>query len=218
MGSNSSQARSWETPVRRVTITAFCMVRTETTQAEWRRVMGRNPSYFKWDRGPVDQVRWHDAIRHCNTRSMMEGLRPAYDGSGNRVSGATGYRLPTKAEWEYAARAGTTGDRYDEITWVAWYSANSEGRTHAVGGKQPNAWGLHDMLGNVWEWTGDWYESPYASGEAVNPPGPSRGSLGVLRGGGWNDGDTHVRAPLRDFYAPGSCSNSLGFRPVWSLP
>ena len=123
-----------------------------------------------------------------------------------------GYRLPTESEWEYAARAGTFGPRYGDLDDVAWYSGNSGGRTHDVGGLDPNDWGLYDMLGNAWEWCHDWYDD-YPSGSVTDPWGPSTGSARVSRGGSWGLGAEGVRAADRAWGGPGGRADFIGFRP-----
>ena len=145
MGSTSSEADANEQPVTQVRISrGFWLGKYEVTQEEWQAVMGSNPSRFAGcGNCPVERVSWDDA------QQFIQGL--------NAREGPAVYRLPTEAEWEYAARAGTTGDRYGNLDAIAWYGQNSGGRTHPVGGKPPNAWGLHDMLGSVWEWVHDWY-------------------------------------------------------------
>ena len=120
-------------------------------------------------------------------------------------------RLPTEAEWEYAARAGATANRYAELDQIAWYGINSENKTHEVMLKQPNARKLYDMLGNVWEWTADWY-APYAAGTSVDPPGPASGKIRVLRGGSWANGPAFVRISVRSGNEPEHRSNVVGFR------
>jgi hypothetical protein len=144
----------------------FQVSRTQLTQREYERVMGNNPSEFSGrpdsPMRPVECVSWNDSIDYCNARSEMEGLSLAYV-DGQFDFDVEGYRLLTEAEWEYAARAGTTGPRYhDDLDAIAWYGANSEGETHPVGQKLPNDWELYDGLGNVWEWTADGY-APYTS-------------------------------------------------------
>ena len=179
------------------------MKKYEVTQGEWESVMGANPSDVKdcGPRCPVEQVSWFDAeefIRRLNGRESGKGHR---------------YRLPTEAEWEYAARAGTTGARYGELDEIARYDGNSGGRTHPVGEKQANAWGLHDMLGNVSEWTADWYGG-YPSSLVTDPHGPSTGLNRVGRGGSWGDGARHVRSAGRGIAWPSGRSGILGFRLV----
>ena len=125
-------------------------------------------------------------------------------------------RLPTEAEWEYAARAGSNGSRYGEIDQVAWYTGNSGSETHEVGRKQPNAWGLHDMLGNVWEWVEDWYAEQYPSGAAIDPHGPSSGTFRVLRGGSWvsNSGDARASVVAGTGRRAGSTASASGARGI----
>ena len=125
--------------------------------------------------------------------------------------GTASLRLPTEAEWEYACRAGTTGARYGKLGEVAWYEDNSDGETHRVGTKAPNAWGLYDMLGNVWEWCQDWHGS-YPSGPVTDPTGPSTGSYRVYRGGSWDFAAGGVRAAYRGGDSPGYRNVDLGFR------
>ena len=141
------------------------------TQAEWQGVMGTNPSEFSGcGRCPVEKVSWGDA--------------QTFIGNLNAGIGERRYRLPTEAEWEHAARAGTSLDRYGRLDGIAWYGDNSGDRTHPVGQKAPNAWGLHDMLGNVWEWVQDWH-GDYPGGAVTDPGGPGSGSARVRRGGSW---------------------------------
>lgn len=192
--------------VHSVTLTRdFWICDHEVTQAEYKAVMGTNPSYHTGDESrPVEQVSWNDAIEYCNRLSQKEGRTPCYTGSGSSVTcnfAANGYRLPTEAEWEYAARAGdtTTSTR----TWsgtssesslgdYAWYDdvANGDGPTHPVKDKQPNAKGLYDMSGNVDEWCWDLYDKRYGSSAVTDPTGPSSSPTGfrVRRGGNhWYD-------------------------------
>ena len=198
MGSDLRWATRFEQPVHRVTISKpFELQTTEVTQAQWKAVMGGNPSDFKGDDLPVERVSWND---------VQEFLRKL-----NQLESGKGYRLPTEAEWEYACRAGTTGDRYGDIDAVAWYDKNSGGGTHTVGKKKPNAWGFYDMLGNVWEWCMDWYDD-YPSVDVTDPTGPSSGSGRVDRGGGWYNIAQGCRAAFRSGYDPGSRGNYLGFR------
>ena len=168
----------------------FWMGKYEVTQGEWEAVMGSNPSYFEscGARCPVESVSWNDV------QGFIAELNARESGKGNR------YRLPTEAEWEYAARAGTTGARHGVLGSIAWYEDNSGGRTHPVGQKRANAWGLHDMLGNVWEWTADWY-GDYPSGLVTDPRGPSTGSDRVFRGGSWFA--WNVRSANRLYDSPG---------------
>jgi len=153
--------------------------------------MGSNPSHFKGDSLPVEQVSWDD-------------IQPFLKKSG-------GLRLPTEGEWENACRAGTTGSRYGELGDVAWHDNNSNEQTHAVGGKRANAFGLHDMLGNVWEWCSDW-KGEYSSAAQTDPQGPSTGTSRVLRGGSWSFTGRSCRASNRNFNAPAVRNFRIGFR------
>jgi len=225
MGSESSESGrdDDEGPVHTVRITrAFLLQATEVTQSQYQSVMGTTPSRFSSCGGtcPVEQVSWFDAVKYCNALSKREGLPACYAIRGKTVSfkglSCGGYRLPTEAEWEYAARAGTTGARHGPLDSVAWHGGNSGRKTHPVGRKRANAWGLYDMLGNVWEWTGDWKGS-YASGRQTDPTGPSRGSSRVGRGGSWNGTGRSVRSAYR-LYSPGRRYLNLGFRPARSIP
>ena len=208
-GSNNYGCYSSEQPVHAVTLTnAFYIGRYEVTQAQWQARIGNNPSYFQGNaQRPVETVSWN----------TIQGFLSA-----------TGLRLPTEAEWEYACRAGTTtpfhtgpgfpnGTTDDNLVGqIAWYYYNtcSGGpgcQTMPVGGKAANALGLHDMLGNVWEWCNDWYGG-YSSAPQTNPTGPGSGSYRVLRGGSWNYSTGGVRSSVRYYDSPGDADGSLGFR------
>ena len=200
MGSTSGEAFGDEQPVTSVRISeGFWLGKYEVTQAEWQSVMGSNPSRFSDCGGncPVEQVSWEDVQEFIGRLNAQEGGEV--------------YRLPTEAEWEYAARAGTTGDRYGSLDGIAWYRENSSSKTHPVGGKTPNAWGLYDMLGNVLEWVEDWF-GDYPGGAVTDPLGPGSGSDRVLRGGNWNSIARGSRASFRFNFAPGYRDFSLGFR------
>ena len=209
MGATSEQgsdAESDEKPVHSVTLDGFHIGETEVTQAQWKAVMGTNPSNWKGDDLPVEQVSWNEAVQFCEKLSQMTGKT---------------YRLPTEAEWEYAARGGQQADgtKYagsSTIGDVAWYTSNSGSKTHPVGQKQPNALGLYDMSGNVYEWCSDWYSSNYySSSPSVNPQGPSSGSGRVCRGGSWSYGDAQgCRVSNRAYSAPDGRDGNLGFRVV----
>ena len=161
--------------------------------------MGSNPSGFDecGPTCPVEKVSWDD---------VQEFIRRL-----NATVGEERYRLPTEAEWEYAARAGTSGDRYGNLGAIAWYEDNSGDRTHPVGRKAPNAWGLYDMLGNVWEWVEDW-KGDYPGGAVTDPAGPVSGSVRVSRGGSWYDSARYCRASYRSASSPGDRFDNLGFR------
>jgi formylglycine-generating enzyme required for sulfatase activity len=190
-----------EKPVHEVTIThPFLLGRTEVTQAQWREVMGNNPSNFKGDKLPVEQVSWFDAVEYFNKRSKLEGLDSCYSASGASIVcdfTKNGYRLPTEAEWEYSCRGGTETDfstgnmRHSEcnpldesLDRAGWYCPNSDSKTHEIAQKEPNVFGLYDMHGNVWEWCWDW-EDDYESVAVTNPIGSTSGIYRVLRGGSW---------------------------------
>jgi formylglycine-generating enzyme required for sulfatase activity len=201
MGSPAGKGESDEHPQHQVTVSAFYMGKYEVTQAQWRAVMGTNPSSSKGDDLPLESVSWDDAQEFCRKLSQMTGHE---------------YRLPTEAEWEYAARAGTTGDYAGNLDAMGWYDANSGGRTHPVGQKQSNGFGLYDMHGNVWEWVLDWY-GDYPSGEVTNPQRPGSGSFRVDRGGSWGSAAAVLRSANRYSPSPGIRYDSLGFRLVRTL-
>jgi formylglycine-generating enzyme required for sulfatase activity len=202
-----------------VTVRSFYIGKYEVTQREYQEVMGTNPSNFKGDNLPVENVSWFDAVEYCNKRSQKEGLTPAYTINGTNVTwnrNANGYRLPTEAEWEYACRAGTTtayntGANISDNT--GWYVANNGNRTHPVGQKPANAWGLYDMHGNVLEWCWDWYGN-YPSTAQTDPTGASSGVDRVIRGGRWINSAQYVRSAVRSVSTPSVRHNLLGFRVV----
>lgn len=182
-----------EFPNRKIILTrGFWLGETEVTQAAYQKITGDNPSVFQGDNLPVEMVTWDDADYYCRT---------------------IGGRLPTEAEWEYAARAGTTGPRYGKLDDIAWYWKNSDFSTHPVGQKKPNAFGLYDMLGNVVEWTHTWY-TIQISQENINPTGPSEAEFKSLKGGGWWDNPDLVRASYRARIEPGDTDFNIGFRCV----
>ena len=210
-----------EEPHHQVTLTEpFRLGIYPVTRAEYERVMKENPSGFKDDeRRPVEVVSWFNAIEFCNRLSEQEGLSPYYEVKGEEVDilNGTGYRLPTEAEWEYACRAGSTGaycygDDPKKLGEYAWFGENSGNETHVVGQKQPNALGLYDMHGNVWEWCWDLY-GEYPQSPQKNPVGSSQGSGRVIRGGGWRSVAGRCRSAFRSWRGPGNRSgNDLGFR------
>lgn len=213
MGSPPNETgRDKDETQHQVTLTeGFYLQTTEVTQGQWQAVIGSNPSYFKncGNDCPVERVSWDDA---------QEFIRKL-----NQREGGVRYRLPTEAEWEYAARAGSAtafanGNiaelicGYDsKLDAMGWYCGNSDEKTHPVAQKQANAWGLYDMLGNVWEWCQDW-KGDYPSGSVTDPTGPSDGFCRVYRGGTWGSGAVFCRSAERDCFTPGFRGFSLGLR------
>lgn len=194
--------RNVENQVKVVLSQAFGLAKTEVTQAQWEAVMGSNPSGFKGANLPVENVSWEDAqafIAKLNDKQILPvGWR---------------FALPTEAQWEYACRAGETGPYSGgSLDEVGWYDGNSGNKTHEVGQKKPNAWGLHDMHGNVLEWCADWYEDTHKGG--TDPVGPSSGISRVFRGGDWIKRPSVCRAAYRNGSFPGYRSIDLGFRPA----
>jgi formylglycine-generating enzyme required for sulfatase activity len=189
-----------------VEIKPFLLSRYPITQDIYLEITGESPATFKGDKRPVETVSWKDAVSFCNSLSSKTGLEPCYHLCNETDETLfdpwnNGYRLPTEAEWEYACKAGTTVIRYGEIDAIAWYRENSGGHTHDVGTKMPNAWGLYDMLGNVWEWCSDIYDAT------------TYGSYRILRGGGWNDVERGCMATNRRRSHPVSFRiDDLGFR------
>jgi formylglycine-generating enzyme len=201
MGSPEGAGNADEHPQHPVMVNGFFMDTTEVTQAEYAKAMGVNPSHFKeCPACPVENVSWDDAMAYC---------------------GKVGKRLPTEAQWEYACRAGSTtmtywGDDRDEK--YAWYENNSGQKTHPVGRKKPNRFGLYDMLGNVWEWCSDWYDSTYYEKRSLrNPQGPDSATHRVFRGGSWANHVSTLHSASRDWAVPEDLSSLFGFRCV-SLP
>lgn len=194
-------------PQHKVTISKpFYMGKYEVTQAQWQEVMGDNPAHFNGPNNPVENVSWEDAQEFIRLLNAKEGH--------NR------YRLPTEAEWEYAARAGTSstysfGDNINEFAEHGWFNGNAGGKTHPVGEKRPNPWGLYDMHGNVFEWVQDWNGENYYSDKSVtDPKGPATGSHRVIRGGGWAMPAEGCRFDSRGSGVPGSEGRIIlvGFR------
>ena len=205
MGCTSEQSDCWgdEKPTHNVTLSDYYIGKFEVTQELWQAVMGSNPSDFKGNNLPVEQVSWNDVQEFITKLNQKTGAN---------------FRLPTEAEWEYAARGGNKSRGYkysgnNTIGNVAWYWDNSNEKTHQVGTKSPNELGIYDMSGNVWEWCQDWY-GDYSSGSQTNPIGSSSGSFRVLRGGSWNNRARLCRVSLRNYYFPDRGSYYFGFRLV----
>jgi formylglycine-generating enzyme required for sulfatase activity len=216
MGSPDGEGSSDERPRHSVTITRpFWLGVHQVTQGQWQQVMGTTP----WKTYTIEGsdvaasfISWDDAAAFCQKLSRKEGKR---------------YRLPTEAEWEYACRAGTAtqfnfGDDESQLGEFAWFDGNTGSRrekyAHCVGQKRPNAFGLYDMHGNVWEWCEDWYDREYyKNSPAADPQGPTSGASRVLRGGSWYSAPNNVRCALRYGYTPGSSGMFGGFRLVLAL-
>ena len=203
MGSKSGEED--EAPVHKVTISKpFYLGKYEVTQEQWEAVMQSNPSKNKGRNNPVERVSWNDAQEFVNRLNAKEGH--------NR------YRLPTEAEWEYAARAGTNtassfGNNANELSSHAWWKENSGNTTHPVGQKKPNPYGLYDIYGNVWEWVQDWHgEKYYAKSPGTDPKGPSSGNARVRRGGGWDGDAWECRSAYRSCTMPDLLDSYIGFR------
>ena len=199
-------------------VSSFYIDKYPVTQQQYKKVMSENPSRWKSDKNPVEQVRWSDAVKYCNTRSRKEGLQPCYDLQTWRCNfDANGYRLPTEAEWEYACRAGTTtkyffGNDSSKLTDYAWLDENSSGKPHPVGQKKPNPWGLYDMSGNVWQWCNDFYQVDYyQQSPEKNPRGPDDGETKVVRGGAWKFSADSCRSGYRYNEDPGYSDVCFGY-------
>ena len=229
-------------PKHQVKLGEFWIAKYPVTQAEYMKVTDKpNPSHFRLSENiPVEQVSWLDAVAYCNQLNKQYGFPKTYDKKGNlldaegkptqSIAQVHGFRLPTEAEWEYAARGGNQSLGYEysggnELKGLAWYKENSDGKAHPVGQKKPNELGLHDMSGNVWEWCGDWHDEKYyevcqGKGMEEDPSGPASGSSRVLRGGSWFNFEGYCRTAFRnhsnpDSLNPGSRDFSYGFRLVF---
>ncbi len=233
-----------EKPLHRVRLSGFYMAEFPVTQDLWHAVRGDRPAGFQGKRRPVESVSWEEAVQFCHALSELTGLPHAYDARGHYrdargvptddITQVEGFRLPTEAEWEYAAIGGHLAPKKEGIHHAAfpyagsnrleevgWYRENSRAETKDVGLKLPNRLGLHDMSGNVWEWCGDWYDGEYYSqchekGVVHNPIGPAEGSNRVYRGGSWFNYAVGCRVSSRNRWLFGGRDNYVGFRLVLS--
>ena len=227
MGSSGGDAD--ELPRHKVRLSPFAIDKFEVSQDQYAAFDMPSPSHFKGEKRPVEMLRWSDAVQFCNERSRREDLGPCYDEATFKCNfAASGYRLPTEAEWEYAARAGAETD-YDfgssprALKSYACYAGNSKKKTDPVGQKKPNGWGLHDMYGNVSEWCQDVYgETYYQNSPQDDPRGPATGEKRVMRGGSWKSSEAACRASMRQGHFPGIADacfirDTAGFRCVRRL-
>lgn len=207
---NDEKASEYEKPAHSVTVSDFFIGETEVTQELWEAVMGANPSHFEGKNLPVDYLSWN------NCQAFIEMLNGLCEGQ----LGKKRFRLPTEAEWEYAARGGNKSEGYlysggNTLSLVGWYGDNSSEQTHPVASLRPNELGIYDMSGNVWEWCQDWY-GDYSSSSQSNPQGPSNGSYHVRRGGSWDDNARNCRSSYRGNNTHGISYYHFGLRLVLS--
>ncbi|MDB6036323.1 MAG: hypothetical protein JWM99_164 [Verrucomicrobiales bacterium] len=207
MGSN--QGNPDEAPAHKVKLSAFAMDKYEVDQDMFAKAQLPNPSHWNESpKKPVERVRWRDAKQYCNERSTLEGLKPCYNEKTPEWDvdlSANGYRLPTEAEWEYACRAGSDGPydfgQADKLRQYSWFTENADEKTHAVGQKKPNRWGIYDLYGNVSEWCEDVYSPDYykqsAGTDPLGPASPGKDVKRVMRGGSWKSSPDMCRASFR---------------------
>lgn len=205
MGEDEGVGDSDESPKHKVTITQpFYLGKYEVTQEQWMTIMGNNPSTFKGKMNPVDTVSWEDCQIFIQKLSEKTGQK---------------FSLPTEAQWEFACRAGTTtpwsfGENEDIAGDYAWINENSNKTTNPVGSKEPNAWGIYDMYGNIQEWCADWYTNKYQIENSTDPIGPSSGDSRIVRGGGWGENTIDIRSSYRNCNGPDGKNDGIGFRCV----
>ena len=205
MGEDEWIGDSDESPKHKVTITQpFYLGKYEVTQEQWVAIMGNNPSTFKGEKNPVDTVSWDECQIFIQKLSEKTGKK---------------FSLPTEAQWEFACRAGTTtqwnfGENENIAVDYAWINENSNKTTHPVGSKEPNAWGIYDMYGNIQEWCADWYTNKYKIDDYTDPIGPSYGDSRVVRGGGWGESPIDIRSSYRNCNGSDGKSDGIGFRCV----
>ena len=219
MGNARDSQYADQLPVHRVSLGSFFLSKYEITWAQYRTIMGQGTDPAPADNLPVERVSWFDAVEFCNLLSGREGLTPCYLIDGKNIScdfSKKGYRLPTEAEWEYAARGGGFFGNHrfsgsDNINQVAWYYSNSNGVTHAVGRKLANELGLFDMSGNVWEWCWDWYGF-YSTDSLIDPTGPETGIDRIFRGGNMITHENYIQVTFRGFHNPSLTGVGVGFR------
>lgn len=223
MGSDKTGAKSDEKPVHQVTITKpFYMGKYEVTQEQWIALMKNNPSLFKGTKNPVDRVTWNecqDFIQKLNAVIASSERRGSSSAPLAKEDQVSGFSLPSEAQWEYACSAGSStefcyGDADAGLDGYAWFMGNSGFKSHPVGKKKPNAWGLYDMHGNVWEWCSDRYGA-YTNAAATDPIGPASGAKRVLRGGSADDYAGGCRSASRSRYFPAGTNTFTGFRVVF---
>jgi formylglycine-generating enzyme required for sulfatase activity len=212
-----AQGEDDEKPPHKVRLSAFYIDRSEVTQVDFEKMMGKNPARTVGPDRPVERVSWVLAVQYCNMRSMREGLQPCYDPKTFACDfNANGYRLPTEAEWEYACRAGASGrwsfgNEPSEFGKHGWFKGNAEKSTHPVKQKAANAWGLYDMHGNVAEWCNDYYAEAYDPAQSQDPRGPASGEERVLRGGSFKSGEESCRSAVRHSEPPGFADVCFGY-------
>jgi len=216
---------SFEKPAHNVTVEGFYISKYEVTQESYTKVMENNPSKFEGNNKPAESVSWFDAIEYCNRLSSRKGFNECYSMEENNVVcdwSANGYRLPTEAEWEFAARNGGEeidiggADNKNSLGRYAWYKSNSDSNTHPVGTKEPNGLGVYDMSGNVWEWCWD-RSGNYDSMSLTNPVGPILGKYRIIRGGSWSNTSSNVRCLYRSNGQPYFNRSNIGFRIIRKL-